>query len=93
MCKSLTFAALFIGLVIGAVGGWFVSWKQTQLAVLAGPFSDNYGTALNALAEAKAKLKSGDTDVIEHLEVAKKQLQAAQSWSARFIGFSAEDAR
>jgi hypothetical protein len=88
-----TFAGLVIGVAIGAVGGWFVASLRARVAMLSGPYSDNYGPALAAIAEAKAKLQAGDTNVAEQLKAAEAEIRAAQDWSRRFLGETREDSR
>ena len=67
--------------------------QQARVAVLSGPYSDNYGPALSAIADAKAKLQAGDTNVMEQLHTADVQIRAAQDWSRRFLGQTHEDTR
>jgi hypothetical protein len=93
MAHARTFAGLLVGVVIGAAGGWFVARQQARVAVLSGPYSDNYGPALSAIADAKAKLHAGDTNVMEQLKTADTQIRAAQDWSRRFLGQTHDDAR
>ena len=93
MSHARTFTGLLVGVVIGAAGGWFIASRQARLAVLSGPYSDNYGPALSAIADAKAKLHAGDTNVIEQLETADAQIRAAQEWSRRFLGQTHDDTR
>lgn len=88
-----TFAGLLVGLAIGAAGGWFVARQQARVAVLSGPYSDNYGPALSAIAEAKTKLQAGDTNVMEQFQRADAQIRAAQDWSRRFLQLPHDDAR
>jgi len=78
--------SLLIGLFIGAAGGSFWVKSSARLAVLSGPYSDNYEPALRAIASAKAKLIAGDRDVIEELNEAEMNIQQAQKWSRRFQG-------
>jgi hypothetical protein len=54
--------------------------------VIAGPDSDNYGPALSAIADAKAKLRAGDTNLMEQLQTAEAEIRAAQRWTRRFLG-------
>ena len=93
MSHARTFAGLLVGLAIGAAGGWFVARQQARVAILSGPYSDNYGPALSAIADAKAKLHDGDTNVMEQLKTADTQIRAAQDWSRRFLGQTHDDAR
>jgi len=86
MAYARTFAGLLVGVAIGAAGGWFIASQQARVAVLSGPYSDNFGPALSAIADAKAKLRVGDTNVWEQLQAADAQIRAAQSWSQRFLG-------
>ena len=75
-----------IGVVIGAAGGYVLAWQKARAAVIGGPYSDNYPPALAAISEAKTKLQSGDTNVLENLNVAQEQIQQAQQWTTRFLG-------
>lgn len=93
MSHARTFAGLLIGVVIGAAGGWFVARQQARVAVLSGPYSDNYGPARSAIADAKAKLQAGDTNVTQQLQEVDTQIRAAESWSRRFLGNTDDDTR
>jgi hypothetical protein len=75
-----------LGLVLGWFAGSFNAKQGARVAVLSGPYSDNYGPALSAIADAKAKLQAGDTNVMEQLQTADAQIRAAQDWSRRFLG-------
>ena len=77
---------LLIGIVLGALGGCFLAREQARLAVIAGPDSDNYPPALAAIAEAKTKIQSGDTNVLDNLNEAQSQIFRAQQWTSRFLG-------
>jgi uncharacterized membrane protein len=88
MTHVRTFAGLLVGIAIGVGGVWFVVRQQGRIAVLSGPYSDNYGPALSAIADAKAKLHAGDTNIIEQLQTAEIQIRAAQDWSKRFLGLT-----
>jgi hypothetical protein len=85
--------ALVAGLAVGFWAGSFLAGQRARVAVLSGPYSDNYGPALSAIADAKAKLHAGDTNVIEQLETADAQIRAAQEWSRRFLGQTHDDTR
>ncbi len=75
-----------VGLLLGALGGYFVAREQARVALIGGPYSDNYQPALAAIAEAQAKIRSGDTNVLESLNVAQDQIEQAQQWTRRFLG-------
>lgn len=79
-----------LGLVLsaglGVAAGCYVARQQTRTALIAGPYSDNYPPALAAIAEAKAKVQSGGTNVLEDLNVAQDQIEQAQQWTRRFLG-------
>ena len=75
-----------IGVLLGGLGGCLFERELTRNALIAGPYSDNYLPALAAIAEAKAKIQSGDTNLIEHLDVAREQIEHAQQWTVRFLG-------
>jgi len=89
--------ALIIAIVTGlAVGFWtgsFHARQQAWAAVLSGPYSDNYVPALSAIADAKAKLQSGETNVMEQLQTAETQIKAAQEWSEHFLGQTPDNIR
>jgi hypothetical protein len=78
--------ALLVGSVVGGLGGFFIGREQARVAVLSGPYSDNYKPALTAIAEAKAKLQAGDTNVIEQLTAAQGKIEQAQQWTRGFLG-------
>jgi hypothetical protein len=75
-----------LGFVLGAWGGYRFAALRAETALIAGPASDNYPPALAAISEAKAKLASGDTNVIEQLQAAQNQIEKAQEWTRRFLG-------
>lgn len=78
--------ALVVGLAVGFWAGSYLAGQRARGAILSGPYSDNYGPALSAIADAKAKLHAGDTNVMEQLQTAETQITAAQEWSRRFLG-------
>src|SRR5882724_4102289 len=84
--------ALVIGIVIGTLGGLRLATFQAQMAILAGPYSDNYEPALAAISEAKVKLQSGDTNVVKYLNSAQSEIEKAQQWSRRFLGRKGDQA-
>lgn len=73
-----TTITLVIGLAVGFWIGSFLAGQRARVAVLAGSHSDNFGPALQALAHAKAKLRSGDTNVTQQLQAAETQIRAAR---------------
>jgi len=79
-----------LGLVLsaglGAAAGCYFARQQTRAALIAGPYSSNYPPALAAIAEAKAKVQSGGTNVLEDLNVAQDQIAQAQQWTRRVLG-------
>ncbi len=77
---------LVLSAIIGAVVGSYVAREQTRAALIAGPYSDNYPPALAAIAEAKARIQSGGTNVLDNLNVAQDQIEQAQQWTRRFLG-------
>ena len=83
--RQIILAAL-IGFVLGALSGWYLATLRAQVAILSGPYSDNYGPAHSAITEAKAKLQTGDTNVFEQLSAAELQIEHAQRWTKRFLG-------
>jgi hypothetical protein len=74
MVQARAFASLVVGLAICAAGGWFIARGQASYAILMGPYSDNYGPALSAIEDCKAKLRAGDTDIKEQLQTAESHL-------------------
>ena len=91
MSSARIVVAFLAGSTLGGVGGWLLAAQQAKVAVLAGPYSDNYRPALTAIAEAQAKLQTGNTNVIEQLQAAEAQIRSAQDWSRRFLGLSDEN--
>ena len=85
MKKERTFLSWVIAIGIGVAIGWFLANQRTRVAIISGPYSDNYGAALSELASAKAKLLTGDTNVLGHLNAAEAQINAAQQWTRRFL--------
>lgn len=77
--------AIIILFLTGLGAGWFIEAQRARVAVLSGPYSDNYGPALTAIADAKARLQAGDTNVMTQLQTAETNIQAAQTWSRRFL--------
>ena len=90
MTHARTFAGLLVGVAIGAAGGWFIARQQARVAVLSGPYSDNYGPALTAITNAQTKLQAGDTNIAQQLQTAETEIKAAQAWSRRFLGHDNE---
>ena len=76
----------FVCLLLGAWGGYRLALVRTKTALIAGPASDNYPPALAAITEAKTKLASGDTNVLDQLQTAQEQIEKAQEWTRRFLG-------
>ena len=78
--------AFVVGIALGGFGGSFLASQRARAAVLSGPYSDNYGPARSEITEAIAKLRAGNSSVIEHLTVADAQIERAQQWTKRFLG-------
>jgi len=92
--KPITIIIVFvIGLAVGFSAGSFLAGQHARSAILSGPYSDNYGPALSAIADAKAKMHAGDTNITEQLQTAETQIRAAQDWSRRFLGQTHESSR
>ena len=90
--KSLvTIISLVVGLAVGFWAGSFLAREQARNAFLAGPYSDNFIPAHAELEQAMTKLRSGDTNIIDHLKAADGQIEKAQQWSERFIGLKDGD--
>jgi hypothetical protein len=77
---------LMIGIVLGLLGGWLMAREQARVAIIGGPDSDNYPQSLSAIAEAKAKIQAGDTNILTQLDKAEAEIRQAQQWTRRFIG-------
>ena len=77
---------LLIGATFGVLVGWFFARGQARVDVMSGPYSDNFDPALEAIAQTREKLQSGDTNVFEHLNAAQAQIQRAQKWTEWFLG-------
>lgn len=86
MKPSQIMIGLMIGIVLGTMGGWLLAREQARAAIIGGPDSDNYPQALVAIAEARAKVQVGDTNVLMHLDEAEAEIRQAQQWTRRFIG-------
>jgi hypothetical protein len=91
--KPVTILAVLVGLIVGGVVGSFWARQQARVAVLSGPYSDNYGPARSEIAQAIDKLRAGNTNVIEHLSAADGQIRQAQEWARRFIGLKQDEPR
>src|SRR5436309_11190311 len=77
---------LVLSVMLGASGACYAAREQARLALIAGHYSDNYPPALAAIAEAKAKIQAGNTNVLENLNVAQDQIEQAQQWTRRLLG-------
>ena len=77
---------LVIGVALGALLGWAAERHVVHWAVFTGPYSDNYGSALAAVEAARAKLQSGDTNLLGELKKAEEQIRQAQRWTREFLG-------
>ena len=77
---------ILFGVVLGALVGWLLARQQARAAVMSGPFSDNYGPALSAIAEARAVIGTGDVNILKHLDTARVEIERAQKWTERFLG-------
>ena len=75
-----------VGVILGGLGGCFFEREQTRGALIGGPYSDDYLPALAAIDEAKAKIQSGDTNVMQQLETIRTGIEHAQRWTVRFLG-------
>ena len=82
--------SLVLGVVLGAVAGSFLARERARVAILSGPYSDNYGPARAELAKATEKLRFGNTNVLEHITAADAQIEKAQNWARRFVGLEDE---
>ncbi len=78
--------SFLIGIMLGAFGGYLFERAAARAAVMSGPDSDNYGPALSAIGEAKAKLQAGDTNVFKKLGEAESHIRQAQRWTREFLG-------
>ena len=85
--------ALLVGAAVGAPCGWLLARRQARAAVLCGPYSDNYGLALEAIAKAKAGLSPGDRAAALELGKAEAQIRQAQAWTQRFLGQETSSSR
>ncbi len=74
-----------VGIALGASGGWFLARRADRGAVLCGPYSDNYGPALAAIARAREALPPGDGKAAAELDEAEAQIRSAQAWARGFI--------
>ena len=77
---------IFAALLVGAFIGGFVAKMQSRAAVLSGPYSDNFGPALRAIADAETKLHSGNTNVFAELDTVQTQIKQAEAWTKQFLG-------
>ncbi len=77
--------SLFAALGVGFVAGQWRATLQARVDVLSGPYSDDYGPALEAIATAKEKLEAGDSEITAELDRAQFHIENAQRWARSFI--------
>jgi cellobiose-specific phosphotransferase system component IIA len=86
MKPAFIIIAFLLGIALGAFVGAMFAKEQARVAIIAGPNSDNYGPARREIATAIEKLRSGDTNIVQHLMAADEQIRQAQQWTERFLG-------
>ena len=86
MKLARTLIMVLLALVVAFMAGSFSARERARIGVLSGPLSDNYDPALEAIANARAKLRAGDTNILEQLQIAESHIKAAQKWSIHFLG-------
>ena len=86
MKSSSLLLGLISGLMIGAVAGSFITHQRNKVAVLSGPYSDYYPVARTEIASAINGLRSGNTNVLEHLVTVDRELKQSEEWTKRFLG-------
>jgi hypothetical protein len=84
--NTLGCLCLVAALAIGFLAGHGLAKTRARIAVLCGPYSDDYGPALKAISEAKAKITKGDNEITHELDQAQNHIQHAQDWTQRFLG-------
>ena len=89
MKKIVWGLAFFLALFLSFWAGHRMAAWQARMAVVCGPYSDDYGPALEALDTAKAKLARGEVNVIQELDQAALHVKNARTWAEKFIGHSA----
>ena len=82
--------ALVLGLACGWFAGTFSTWRLARVHVRSGPYSDGLQPARDDLAQASRKLRTGDTNVADHINAADAQLKRAQDWTRQFLGERSE---
>jgi hypothetical protein len=82
--KLKVFGALVVALAFWL--GHSTATEYARVSVISGPYSDDYGPALQAIEEAKKKIQKGDAEVLEELEQAEHHLHKAQSWTRVYLG-------
>lgn len=91
MPKNLIYGTvLVVAIVVSFMAGYSLATSKARIAVLCGPYSDNFEPALAEIAAAKAKLAKGDTNVTKELDVVEGQLRRAKAWSEKFMSPSSK---
>jgi hypothetical protein len=78
-----------LGLFVVALAFWLghsTATEYARVSIISGPYSDDYGPALQAIEEAKKKVQKGDAGVLNELEEAEHHLQKAQNWTRVYLG-------
>jgi hypothetical protein len=82
--KLKVFGALVVALAFWL--GHSTATEYARVSIISGPYSDDYGPALQAIEEARKKIQKGDSGVLSDLQQAEYHLQKAQSWTRVYLG-------
>jgi len=82
--KLKVFGALVVALAFWL--GHSTATEYARVSIISGPYSDDYGPALQAIEEARKKIEKGDPAVLNELQQAEQHLQKAQTWTQVYLG-------
>ena len=74
-----------VALIVGYGAGRFLGLASARIEVLKGPYSDHYGPALAAIAEAKSKLAGKNKEAAACLDCAADHIEQSKEWAKGFL--------
>ena len=78
-----------IGAGIIALAFWLghsTATEYARVSIISGPYTDDYGPALQAIEDARKKIQKGDSTALNELQSAEYHLQKAQRWTQVYLG-------
>ena len=78
-----------IGACIIALAFWLghsTATEYARVSIISGPYTDDYGPALQAIEDARRKIQRGDVTALNELQEAEYHLQKAQRWTQVYLG-------